>query len=265
MSQSLARIGAIVLRHLYLIRSSWMRTLELMYWPLLNVVVWGFITQFLMTNSSLIAKAAGLLLGAVLLWDVLFRGQLGVSVSFMEEMWSRNFANLFVTPLRPWEFVAGILSMSFIRILICCIPAMLLAIPMYHYSIFELGLPLLVFFVNLMIMGWWLGLLICGLLLRVGMGAESLAWASIFLLSPVAGIYYPIATLPEWLQAVAWCLPTAHVFEGMRTIMLEHTVPWTMLVHAGLLNALYLSASVGFFLFAFERARRDGQLIQAGE
>lgn len=262
---SLSRVGAIVMRHLYLMRSSWIRTVELIYWPLLNVVVWGFISQYFMQHSTVLTQAAGILLGAVLLWDVLFRGQLGVSVSFMEEMWSRNFANLFVTPLRPLEYLLGILTMSFIRVLICVLPSMFLAIVFYHYSIFDLGLPLIAFFVNLMVMGWWLGLLICGLLLRLGMGAESLAWASIFLLSPIAGIYYPISILPGFLQAVAWCLPTAYVFEGMRTVMLQHYVPWDLLIKASVLNAFYLIVGIAGFLTAFHYARRDGQLLHAGE
>lgn len=262
---SLARVYALILRYLYILRGSWVRILEMMYWPLLNIIVWGFITQYLVGHSSLFAQAGGLLLGAVILWDILFRGQLGVSLSFLEEMWSRNFGNLFVSPLRAYEFVAAILTMSFLRIIICVVPAMLLAIPFYNYSIFSLGTPLLFFFANLMVMGWWLGLLICSLLLRVGMGAESMAWAVIFMLSPIAGIYYPIATLPAWLQPVAWALPCAHIFEGMRAIMLENTVHWEYIAHAAILNAAYLVIAIGVFLWAFDVARRDGRLLSMSE
>ena len=265
MINSWQRIGALVLRHFYLMRGSWARVLEMIYWPILNVVTWGLISQFFMQHSSLMAQATGLLLGAVLLWDVLFRGQLGVSVSFLEELWSRNLVNLFVSALRPIEFVASLLILSMIRITLCVIPAMLLAIPLYHYSIFELGFPLIIFFINLMVMSWWLGLIICGLLLRLGMGAESLAWAAIFLLSPLAGIYYPIATLPEWAQHIAYMLPTAYVFEGMRSIMLDHIVPWGMFMQAAILNAIYLCVGCGFFLYAFHCARRDGRLLAVSE
>ncbi len=263
--RSISRIYAVVLRYFYLIRGSWTRVLELMYWPFVNLIVWGFISKYFATHSSVVAQAAGILLGAVLLWDVLFRGQMGVSISFMEEMWSRNFANMFVTPLRPYEFVIGILCMSFIRIIICVGPAMLLAIPFYGYSIFDLGLPLLFFFVNLMAMGWWLGLIICGLLLRLGMGAESLAWACMFLLAPFAGVYYPISTLPEILQYAAWSLPSAYVFEGMRSIMLEQYVPWPLLFKGMALNAAYMIAGTVFFLIAFDHARKEGRLMQIGE
>src|ERR1700688_1298380 len=148
------RVGAMLLRYLYLLRSSWPRALELLYWPAIQMVLWGFTSQFLMTNSSYVARAGGVLLAAVMLWDVMFRGQLGVSVSFLEELWSRNLGHLFVSPLRPYEWMIALLTMSLIRVAIGVVPVALLAIPLYHYSIFSLGLPLLPFFVLLLLMGW---------------------------------------------------------------------------------------------------------------
>lgn len=147
------RIGAMVLRHAYLMRTSWPRIFELMYWPTIQMVLWGFITVFLTTNSSYIAQATGVLISAVLLWDVLFRGQLGFSLSFLEEIWSRNLANLAVSPLRPAELLAALMTMSLIRTLIGILPAAGLAIVFYEISVFDLGLPLLAFFSNLLIMG----------------------------------------------------------------------------------------------------------------
>src|SRR5580704_6097235 len=197
-----------LLRYLYLLRSSWPRTLELLYWPTLQMLIWGFMSQFLFSNSSYVFRAFGVLLAAVMLWDVLFRGQLGLSMSFLEEMWARNLGHLFVTPLRPYEWVASLLSMSMIRVLLGILPAALLAIPLYHYSIFAMGLPLVAFFIALLIMGWALGLAICGLILRQGMGAEGLAWTVVFTLSPISCVYYPVSTLPGWLQHAAWAPPS---------------------------------------------------------
>jgi len=216
------RIGALVLRNLYVLRTSWPRILELAYWPSMQVIVWGFITQFFMTNSSWVAQATGVLLGGVLLWDVLFRVQLGVSVSFLEEMWSRNLGHLFVSPLRPTEFVLALMTMALIRTLIGMVPAALLAIPLYHYSIFDLGLPLLAFFANLTVTGWAFGIAVSGLILRHGQSAESFAWVAVFAISPISAVFYPVATLPAWLQPVSWALPSAHVFEGMRALMVQH-------------------------------------------
>jgi len=261
----LRRVGAMLLRSLYLMRSSWLRLFDLMYWPLLQMVMWGFINTFLATQSSWVLRAGGLLIGAVLLWDVLVRGQFGMTLSLLEEMWSRNFANIFVAPLRPFEYGIALMGLSVVRSLISVLPSALLAIPLFHYSIFSLGLPLVAFYAVLMMTGWAVGLLVCAMLIRFGLAAESFAWASIFVLAPICGVYYPVATLPIWLQPVAWALPPTHVFEGMRTLMLDHVFRADLLVSAVLLNLLYIAIGLATFLYAFHTARARGQLLQTGE
>lgn len=262
---SLRRIGAMVLRYWYLLRGSWPRLLELAYWPTVQMVVWGYINQFMATKSEWVAHGAGVLIAAVLLWDVLFRGQLGVSISFLEEMWSRNLGHLFVSPLRPPEWIAALLLMSLIRTLIGVVPAALLAMPFFGYSIFGMGLPLALFFANLIAMGWWLGLIVMAMILRHGMGAEGLAWLVVFLLAPVSAIYYPVSVLPAWLQAVALALPSAHVFEGMRALVFDGAVPWGHLAAAVALNLLFMAAAAAGFLYSFRIARERGALLQTGE
>jgi ABC-2 type transport system permease protein len=259
------RVGAMLLRYLYLLRSSWPRTLELVYWPAIQMVLWGFTSQFLMTNSSYVARAGGVLLAAVMLWDVMFRGQLGVSMSCLEELWSRNLGHLFVSPLRPYEWIIALLTMSLVRVAIGVLPAALLAIPLYHYSIFTLGLPLLAFFVLLLLMGWGVGLVIDALLLRHGLGAESLAWLAVFLLAPASAVYYPLSVLPEWLQYFAFLLPSAHVFEGMRAVMFEGVFRLDHFLAAAALDAVYMVLGAVIFLYAFRQARHRGALLQMGE
>lgn len=259
------RVFAVVLRHLYVLRSSVPRLLELAYWPTMQMVLWGFITMFFMQHSSWVAQAFGVLLAAVLLWDVMFRGNLGLSISFMEEMWSRNLGHLFVSPLRPYELVAAIMTMSFIRTTIGLLPAALLAIWFYEYNIFAMGLPLLTFFANLLVSGWAIGLAVSALILRYGLGAESLAWVAIFAFGPVSGIYYPIDALPGWLQPVAWALPPAYVFEGMRAVMFDGVFRWDLFTGAVALNVLYLGLAVLLFLRTFRTARRLGLLLNVGE
>ena len=259
------RVWAMVLRNIYLLRGSWPRLLELAYWPLVQMLLWGFITQFFRTNSSWVAQASGVLLGAMLLWDVLFRAQLGVSLSFLEEMWSRQLGHLFATPLRPIEHITALLLLSFVRTLIGVVPASLLAIVFYHYSIFTLGLPLIVFFVNLMVMGWGIGLLVSALVLRFGLGAESMAWFLIFAIAPFSGIYYPISALPQWLHPLAWALPSSYVFEGMRAVMFQGVFRTDLLFGAAGLNVLYIGLGIGAFLYAFRIARERGLLLQIAE
>jgi ABC-2 type transport system permease protein len=259
------RIGALVLRHLYLMRTSWPRVLEMVYWPTVQMVLWGFITLFLQQSSSYVAQATGILLSAVLLWDVLFRGQLGIALVFMEEMWSRNLGHLFVSPLRPHEMVASLILMSFIRTLIGVGGAALVAIPLFHYNIFGIGLPLIAFFFNLIVMGWAIGLLVSGVVLRYGLGAESVAWIAVFAIQPLCAIYYPIAVLPHWLQPVAWSLPASHVFEGMRELLFQHTFNTKHLFWAMGLNVIYLAGGIVAFLAYFRAARQRGLLLHVGE
>lgn len=263
--RSVRRIFALVLRHVYLLRGSWPRVVELMYWPTVQMILWGFITVFMVGHSSWVAQASGVLLSAVLLWDVLFRGQLGVSLVFMEEMWSRNLGHLFVSPLRPLELVAALLTMSLIRTLIGVGGAALIAIPLFHYSIFEMGFALLAFFANLIVMGWAIGLLVSGLVLRYGLGAEGLAWFLVFAVQPIMGVYYPLDILPAWLQSVAFWLPSSHVFEGMRAVLFTQTFRGDLFLNAVALNAVYLLVGAGAFLAYFRAARVRGQLLHVGE
>jgi ABC-2 type transport system permease protein len=254
-----------VLRYTYLLRSSWPRILELTYWPTVQMILWGFITQFFTGHSDWVAQATGVLLSAVLLWDVLFRAQLGVSLPFFEELYSRNLGHLFVSPLRPSELMWSLLGISLIRTLIGVGGAVLLAIPLYHFSLFSLGLPLIAFFANLLVLGWAIGIIISALVLRYGLGAESLAWVAIFALAPLSGIYYPIDTLPSWLLPVSYALPSSYVFEGMRAVMFEHRFAVDLFSCALALNVLYVAVSVWLFLTLFRRARRDGSLLHIGE
>jgi ABC-2 type transport system permease protein len=262
---SFGRIWAMLVRYLYILKSSWPRTLELLYWPTLQVLIWGFMSQFFAQNSSYVARAFGVLLGAVMLWDLMFRSQLGLSISFLEEMWSRNLSNLFVTPLRAYEWVISLLAMSAIRTAIGVVPAALIAIPLYHYSIFAMGLPLIAFIIALMAMGWAMGLAVCGLILRHGMGAESLAWTVFFALSPVSCVYYPVSILPAWLQPVAWSLPQTYVFEGMRAVLFGHVFRTDYFCAAMALDIVFMAIGVGIFYLAFRDARHRGALVQMGE
>ena len=153
---SLRRMWGLMYRHLALYRRSWPRLLELAYWPVLQMCIWGFTASFLAARAgSGIAMAGGLLLGGVLLWEVALRSQMGVAVSFLEELWSRNLGHVFVSPLRPWELVAALLGISILRMLIGVLPAVLLAWLLYAFNLFAMGPIIVLFFVNLVIMGWW--------------------------------------------------------------------------------------------------------------
>src|SRR3546814_1530119 len=171
------------------------------------LILWGLISQFFVTHSHWLAEAAGVLIAGVLLWDILFRGQIGFSICFLEELWSRNLGHLFVSPLRPWELVAALMTMSLIRTALGAGMAALVAILLYGFSLFDLGLPLVAFFTALMLMGWGMGMVIVALVLRYGLGAESLAWVALFAFAPISCVYSPVSTLPDAVQWLAWATP----------------------------------------------------------
>lgn len=262
---SLHRILALFQRHYYLYRTSWVRLIELVYWPVMELLLWGFLTLYLRGVGSDLPNFLVLFLGALILWDVLFRAQLGVSLAFLEEVWSRNLVNLFVSPLTPLEFMAGQLVVGFLRTAVAVGVLVVLAQLFFQFNIFDMGLPLVAFFANLLFMGWSIGLFVSALILRFGQGAESLAWAVIFLFQPVAAVFYPVSVLPDWLQWVAWATPAAHVFEGMRSALLDHHFMWGHFWKALGLNVLYLTGGILFFLWVFKIARKKGLFLQVGE
>src|SRR6201982_4172746 len=213
---ALHRVNAMVLRYWYLLLSSWPRLLELVYWPVLQIITWGFLQSYISQNDSFFARAGGTLIGAVILWDILFRGQLGFSISFLEEMWARNLGNLMMSPLKPIEFLLALMIMSLIRLAIGVIPMAVIALFLFHFNVYSLGLPLIAFFCNLIFTSWAVGIFVSGLVLRNGLGAESIVWTLMFALLALACVYYTVSVLPLWLQYVAWTLPPTYVFEGMR-------------------------------------------------
>jgi ABC-2 type transport system permease protein len=259
------RVAAMMLRYWYLLRSSWPRLIELVYWPTVQMVTWGFLQFYVIQNAGFFARAGGTLIGAVLLWDILFRGQLGFSVSFLEEMWARNIGNLMMSPLRPSEFLIALIVMSLVRLSIGVIPVTLLALAFFGFNLYSLGLALVAFFINLMLTSWAVGIFVSGLVLRNGLGAENLAWSIMFLFMPLTCVYYPVTTLPAWLQPAAWLLPPTYVFEGMRTLLIEHVFRPDLMLRALALNAVFFAGGVFGFVKLLQSARRNGSLMQTGE
>jgi ABC-2 type transport system permease protein len=266
MRPSLRRIWGLLYRHLALYRRSWPRLLELAYWPVLQMCIWGFTASFLAARTgNPVAVAGSMLLAGVLLWEVALRSQMGVAVSFLEELWSRNLGHLFVSPIRPWEVVAALIGMAVFRVIAGVLPAIGLAYLLYAYNLFSLGPILVLFFANLMLMGWWVALGVVSLILRHGMGAETLAWSVLFGLTPLSAVFYPVSVLPRAIQPISLALPSTHVFEGMRAVLHDGTIRWDQLAAAAALNAIWLIAASLVFAHQFRAARRRGALLSIGE
>src|ERR1700738_2103169 len=258
-------VGAMIRRYWYLLLSSWPRLLELIYWPALQIITWGFLQNYIAQNAGFFARAGGTLIGAVIRWDILFRGQLGFSISFLEEMWARNLGNLMMSPLKPIEFLISLMIMSLIRLAIGVIPMTLLAMFFFDFNLYGIGLPLVAFFCNLIFTSWSVGIFGWGRVLTHCLGAESIGWTLMFVLMRLACISYPVTVLPHWLQYVAWALPPTYVFEGMRALLMDHVFRTDLMLEALAINAVLLIASFAIFLVLLRSARRHGSLIQGGE
>ena len=184
---------------------------------------------------------------------------------FLEEIWSRNFTNLFIAPLKIKEIIISLIFTALIRTLIGLVPAIILTSPLFGVSILELGFPLLLLFLSLYIFGITLGLFVSAGLIRYGPSFENIAWSSLFLLAPLGCIYYPIEILPNFFQIMAKGLPLVYIFDETRNILINGFVNYENLKQAYILNMIYLIVGIILFYLSFLRARVKGTLINMGE
>jgi len=259
------RIYALVVRYMYLYRRSLPRMMEIFYWPFLDLVIWGFITVYLMKFQAQIPGVVTFFLGALILWDILFRAQQGVTISFLEEIWARNLMNLFASPLKPSEFLAATMVMSVLKVMAVSVVMVVCAGLFYSYNIFVIGMWLIPFVLNLVMTGWIIGVLTTALIMRFGQEAEVLAWSMVFMFQPISCVFYPMDVLPGWLQAIAWMNPAAHVFEGMRAVLNASPETIAHLGWATGLNLLFLGVVIAAFRWTFEFCRERGLLVRIGE
>jgi len=260
------RIYALLIRYKNISFGSFPRLLSIFYWPTVQILFWGYFTNFFMSNNEFgVWSVLNIILSAVILWDVLFRGQLGLTMSFFEELWSRNLPNLFITPIKDLEIVIGLVLISLIRTIIGLTPAVFFANYFFNFHLFELGFYLVFLFFNLIVVGWAVGFIVSGLVLRYGHAFEELAWAIIFIILPFSCVYYPLSSLPEIIQNIVQILPTVHIFESMRELAINGNFNKHDLFKIIFLNLVYIILSVLFFLKMIKIARLKGLLFNQGE
>ena len=262
---SFARIYGLFLRHFYLITRSFPRILDLVYWPTIKITLWGFISNFFATHTTYYNNAVGVILTCAILYDFLFRTSIGFNMLFLEEIWSRNFTNLFIAPMKIGEILTSLVITALIRSLIGLVPAILLTSPLFGISILDLGIFLFLLFLSLYIFGITLGILVSSGLLRFGPSFENIAWSTMFLLAPFGCIHYPIETLPEIFQKIAYVLPLVYIFEEARNILINQTVDIENIYNAFIWNVFYFTLSITLFYYSFNAAKNKGTLINMGE
>lgn len=256
------RIKAVILRHTYEARRNFDRMIDMLYWPVLDILMWGLLTIYLARDQRMQPSLVSLLLGAIILWGLFYGFQRDMAVGFMDELWSRNLVNLFSTPLSMSEYMTGLILVNLMKAGVGMGAAGLVAWACYAFDIFP-KLPAFVpFMLNLVLFALALGVVITGLIFRYTTKIQGLAWSFAGLLMPFSCILYPLSALPRSLRPVALILPTTHSFEGMRQVMSGGGFSAPDFYWALALNAIYFAIAIVFFRWLFESARSRGLLVK---
>lgn len=258
MNFSFNRVWAVMLRYLFSERRNVLRLTDALYWPLMDIVVWGLTTTWMQQHQVALPNVVLVVLTGIVLWQVVMRAHYEITITLMEEMWNRSFVTLFSTPLTINEWIASVMLNGILKTLFVLAFGVGLVWMLYALNIFDVGWMLLPLTVLLIVFGWVVGFLGAAVIVYYGQKAQNLPWVMAFLFVPISGVYYPIDILPGWLQTFAYCFPIPYIFEGMRTVLFDHVFPWQNLCIAMLLNSVYLILSIAFFKFMFEKSRQHG-------
>lgn len=257
-----SRVAAIVLRQIYLLRGSPVRLLPMVAWVAIDIVLWGFITRYLDEFTGPSVNLTASLLGAVLFWEFMARVMQGTTTAFFEDVWSRNFLNLFATPLRISEYLAGLVTTGIGTSLLGLAAMLALAVGVFGLDFLIYGVAIVPFVLVLFVTGIALGIFGAAIVLRFGPASEWLIWPIPSLLSPFVGVFYPLAILPAWMQAIGHALAPSYVFEGMRAIVAGKPAPWEMLAVAAVLAVVYLGLAGVVFARVYRYAIRTGLIAR---
>jgi ABC-2 type transport system permease protein len=258
----LRRSYAVFIRYIYLIRGNVQRLVQIFVWATFDIILWGFITKYLNSVGGTGLGFFSTLLGAIMLWDFLSRAMQGVSTPFLEDIWARNLFNMFASPLKTGEYVAGLVAVSVFTSAMGLVVMLALAYFLFGYSLFTLGLMLTPFLLTLFLSGITLGVLAMSILLRLGPSAEWFIWPLPAVVSPFVGVFYPVSTLPLWMQYVSKLLPPSYVFEGMRSVVLSGTFAGSALWAGLALAFVYLGLAYALFVRTYHKAVKTGAIAR---
>ena len=264
---SFTRIIAMLQRYLLLHRRSLIRAFDICFWPVMDLLIWGFVALYIQRELAVgpVGQLTAFLVGALISWDIHYRGQQAVTISLMEEIWTRNIVNVLIAPIRLWEWIAASFLYGALKVGIVTALLALLAQWLYAFTLVRVGWAFFPLAGNLLLFGWAVGMFTAGLLLRFGYAAEALIWGIPFLLQPFSCVFYPVHTLPAWAQVISRCLPSTYVFEALRTVLREGSVTWTIWPFIIGLNLLYFTLGIVCFVWFFRRARAAGRLGRLGQ
>jgi ABC-2 type transport system permease protein len=259
-SASLLRIRAVARRHAYVLQRNPQRWFDVLVWPVVDTILFGAIGVYFGSHKSSASAGAAFLLAGIVLFHVVFQAEVSLATGFMEETWSRNLLNLMVTPLREVEYGAGVMLFGLAKLAMGVGTVALVAFALFAFDVTSLGFALIPMVALLLVIGWAVGLIVIGLILRVGQGAEILAWGFIALILPLSGIFYPVSALPGALQPLAQALPTTHIFAASRAVVEGHPVPWDELALAAAGTVVLVVLAVAFLVKMLDVFRRRGYI-----
>ena len=243
------RIAAVVRRHSYGTINAPTRIVTLAFWPVIDLVLWGLITTFLRRAGTELPVPVSFFLGAIVLWDIVFRMKNSVALCFLEENYSRNVISVMASPITAGEYLAGAVAFGLVKVFVTFAFMSALAWALFAFGVLEIGPILVVYAGVLIVFGIALALVVIGCVLRLGYAADELTWMLAAVLLPFSAVFYPVAALPGWAEAVAKVVPPAYVFELMRSALAGQAAPQGYLGAAIALDVAYLAVS-----FAFARA-----------
>ena len=240
------RVRTVARRHAYVLQRSPQRWFDVVFWPVVDAVLFGSLGVYFSRQAGSGSKGVAYLLAGILLFHVVLQAEVSLATGFMEETWSRNLLNLMVTPLTELEYVSGVMLFGLAKLVMGVSTVALVAFALFAFNITDIGLALVPIVAILLVVGWSIGLVVIGLILRVGQGAEILAWGLLAMMMPLSGIFYPISALPRVLQPIAALLPTTHAFAAARAVVAGHPLPWRQLGLAALGCVVLLIGAAAF-------------------
>ena len=254
---SFSRIKGVFFRYFYNLIKGPNQLSDLFYWPLVDILLWG-LTSIWIQSQSHVEDLPLLLMTGLIFWQIAWRGSIDIFLNILQEFWHRNLVNLFSTPLKISEWIAGTILLCLCKLMVTITFGTLIVYLLYSLNVFTLGWAFLPFAALLLMFGWCLGFLAAGIIVYWGHQVEMIAWMIAFIFAPFSAVFYPVDILPVWAQGISWSLPTTYVFEGMRQILKGNPFPYSYLAYSIILTIVFLMLSIFFFKWMFEKSRKKG-------
>lgn len=252
------RVWALVLRYAINMLHNYDKLTDMFFWPALDFFLYGLTALYLAQSTSKSLNYLFVVLSGLVFWIVIWRAQYEITTNLLTELQDRNIVNLFTTPLRLREWISAFMFMGFLKTFVSVGFSALLSFVLYQYNIFLFGSYLVIFILCLLLTGWAIGFIVSGFLIRYGQKIQTFAWAGVMLIAPFSALYYPVSILPHWAQTVAYFVPSTYIFEEIRRVLFTGVVSYDKLLISLVLNIIYFSFSIWFFVRMFNKSRRLG-------